>query len=68
MKVYDIKAMRSFPYEERDRNVFFKSKEFKARIIELSAGEEMPNCEMASFVVFYYMLPNNTYVQCMPKN
>ena len=53
MQVFDLKAMKAYPYEERDRNVFYKAKEFKARIIELQAGEEMPTCEMASYVIFY---------------
>ncbi len=53
MKVYDLKTMQSYPYEERGKNVFYKAKEFKARIIELSAGEEMPTCEMESHVIFY---------------
>jgi len=53
MKVYDLKTMQSYPYEERDKNVFYKAKEFKTRIVELPAGGEMPACEMESFVVFY---------------
>ena len=53
MQVFDLKAMKAYPYEERDKNVFYKAKEFKARIIELQAGEEMPTCEMASYVIFY---------------
>ena len=53
MQVFDLKAMKAYPYEERDRNVFYKAKEFKARIIELQAGEEMPTCEMDSYVIFY---------------
>jgi len=53
MQVFDVKEMVAYPYEERDKNVFYKAKEFKARIIELQAGEEMPTCEMASYVIFY---------------
>jgi len=53
MQVFDLKAMKAYPYEERDRNVFYKAKEFKARIIELPAEGEMPTCEMASYVIFY---------------
>jgi len=45
--------MKSYPYEERDKNVFYKTKEFKARIIELPPGGEMPTCEMLSYVIFY---------------
>jgi len=53
MQVFDLKAMKAYPYEERDKNVFYKAEEFKARIIELPAGGEMPTCEMASYVIFY---------------
>lgn len=45
--------MQSFPYEQRDKNVFYITKEFKTRIINLAAGEEIPQCEMASYVIFY---------------
>ena len=53
MQVFDVKAMVAYPYEERDRNVFYNAKEFKARIIELPPGGEMPTCTMASYVIFY---------------
>jgi len=53
MQVFDLKAMKAYPYEERDKNVFYKAEEFKARIIELPAGGEMPTCEMDSYVIFY---------------
>ncbi len=53
MQVFDCRTMTSYPYEERDKNVFYKAREFKARIIELSSGGRMPDCEMASYVVFF---------------
>ena len=53
LKIFDLKTIKSYPYEEREKNVFYKTKEFKARIIELSSGEKMPSCEMASYVIFY---------------
>jgi len=53
VQVFDLKAMASYPYEERERNIFYKAKEFKARIIELPVGGKMPTCEMASYVIFY---------------
>jgi len=52
MKIFDLFKMSSFPYEERNKNVFYHSKEFKTRIISLSAGEKIPECEMASYVIF----------------
>ena len=53
IEVFDLKTMVSHPYERRDKNVFYKAKEFKGRIIELPPGGEMPTCEMASYVIFY---------------
>ena len=53
MKICDLKAIQSHSYEERDKNVFYKAKEFKARIIELPSDGEMPTCEMESYVIFY---------------
>jgi len=37
MQVFDPKTMISYPYEERDKNVFYKAKEFKARIISMGS-------------------------------
>lgn len=53
MQVFNLKTMKSHPYEKRDKNVFYKDKQFKTRIIELPPDGEMPTCEMASYVVFY---------------
>ncbi len=52
MKIFNLDSIEVFPYKDRDKNVFFNSKEFKTRIISLSAGEHIPECEMASYVVF----------------
>jgi quercetin dioxygenase-like cupin family protein len=52
MQVFDLKEMKSFPYEERNKNVFYKTEEFRVRIIELPSGGKMPSCEMASYVIF----------------
>jgi len=53
MQLFNLKTMKPSPYEERDKNVFYKAKEFKTRIIELPPGGEMPTCEMLSYVIFY---------------
>ena len=53
MEIFNLKEMKSFPYSKRDKNVFYSTKEFKARIINLSAGEEIPSCKMPSYVIFY---------------
>jgi quercetin dioxygenase-like cupin family protein len=52
MEIFNLDSIESFPYKERDKNVFFKSKEFKTRIISLLPGEKIPECEMASYVIF----------------
>lgn len=53
MQVFDLSAMAAHPYSEREKNVFYQAPRFKARIIELPAGGAMPDCEMASHVLFY---------------
>ncbi|MBE3128500.1 MAG: hypothetical protein IMZ60_02350 [Actinobacteria bacterium] len=55
MQTFNLKTMKSYPYVERNKNVFYKAKEFKARIIELPPGGEMPTCEMLSYVIFYVL-------------
>lgn len=52
MPVYDLETMQAEGYEKRDRNVFFEHEKFKTRVIELGAGEGMPDCQMESFVIF----------------
>jgi quercetin dioxygenase-like cupin family protein len=52
MEIFDLYKMQSFPYGQRDKNVFYLTEEFKTRIINLAAGEEIPECEMASYVIF----------------
>jgi hypothetical protein len=53
MHVFDLAAMTGHSYAEREKTVLFSSDEFKARIIELPPGGEMPTCKMASYVVFF---------------
>jgi len=55
MKVFDLDKMTVFPYEQREKNVFYQTNEFKTRIIELPPGGQMPPCEMASYVIFYVL-------------
>lgn len=51
MNVFDLNEIAAFPYEQREKNVFYRAKEFKTRIIELPTSGEMPTCEVASHVV-----------------
>jgi len=55
MKVFDLNEMEAFPYEQKERNVFYQAQDFKTRIVELPLGGEMPTCEMASYVIFYVL-------------
>ena len=55
MIVFNLKERAAFPYEQREKNVFYQTDEFKARIIELPLGGQMPTCEMASHVIFYVL-------------
>ena len=55
MKVFDLSEIAALPYEQRDKNVFYQTKEFKTRIIELPPGGQMPTCEMASHVIFFVL-------------
>jgi quercetin dioxygenase-like cupin family protein len=52
MKKFDIGNMEAFGYDQRSRNVFHQTPEFKMRVIDLPPGGSIPLCEMASHVVF----------------
>lgn len=52
MQIFNLDSLDTFPYNERDKNVFFKIEEFKTRIIKLLPGENIPECEMSSYVIF----------------
>ncbi len=53
MEIFDLKEIRSYPYSQRDKNVFYAADGFKTRIIDLYAGEKIPDCQMESYVIFY---------------
>lgn len=55
MKVFDLAEMTAYPYEEREKNVFYKAREFKARIIQLPPGGHIPTCEMTEHFIFYVL-------------
>ena len=52
MQTFDLRKMKVFPYEERQKNIFYQSEEFKTIMVELPAGGEIPRCEMEPSVVF----------------
>ena len=53
MPIFDLNKIKAFPYKDRDKNVFFKSEDFKVRIISLDKNEEIPTCDMKDSVIFY---------------
>ncbi len=55
MQIFDLKTIKAFPYEEREKNVFYKTEKFKTRIIALPPGGKMPECEMSASVIFYVL-------------
>lgn len=55
MEFFDLNKMKVHPYEQRQKNVFYKTKEFKSRIIKLPVQGEIPKCEMDSYVMFYVL-------------
>jgi quercetin dioxygenase-like cupin family protein len=52
MKKFDFAGMETSGYDQREKNVFYQTREFKMRVIGLAPGESLPECEMASHVVF----------------
>jgi quercetin dioxygenase-like cupin family protein len=52
MKKFDIACMKANEYEQREKNAFCKTREFKMRIIDLAPGQGMPRSDMKSHVVF----------------
>jgi len=55
MQIFNPSTMKVCPYEEREKNVFYKTDKFKTRIIELPPGGGIPECEMSSHVIFYVL-------------
>jgi len=49
MEVFNLKDMEP----EEKAEVFYKTDEFNIRIIELSAGVQVPDCDMEAYVLFY---------------
>ena len=58
MQVFDLKEMKSFPYEERDKNVFYKEDGFKIRIIELPPGAK--NAKLRNGFIMSTRSPDKT--------
>jgi len=55
MKKFDIIGMEAHGHDQREKNVFHKSRGFKMRVIHLAPGESIPECRMATHVVLVCM-------------
>lgn len=53
--IFDFSKISGFPYEERHRNVLYKTGDFKIRIIDLAENGAIPECNMETHVVFVVM-------------
>lgn len=54
MQVFNLKTMKSYPYEEREIKMsFIKLKNLKQELSNFHPAERMPICEMVSYVIFY---------------
>jgi len=52
MLKFDIGQMDASGHEQREKNVFYETREFKMRVIDLAPGQGLPRCEMVSHVIF----------------
>jgi len=53
MQIVDLMHLDAQGYEQRLVNVFFQNDRFKARVIVLEAGTNIPECRMDCYVMFY---------------
>jgi quercetin dioxygenase-like cupin family protein len=53
MKIFDLMNLESESYEHREKNVFYQNDLFKTRVIDLKAGQKIPDCQMDCYVMFY---------------
>ncbi len=52
MMKFDVAGMEAHGYDQREKNVFYQTSEFKMRVIDLAPGQGIPRCDMMSYVVF----------------
>ena len=51
MKLFNLSEIKFHP--EKDKNVLAENNKFKIRNIELECGEQIPECNMENWVLFY---------------
>ena len=54
-EVFDFNELSGLSYEERHKNVLYKTDDFKIRVIDLPENGSMPECHMETHVVFVNM-------------
>ncbi|MFO7814348.1 MAG: hypothetical protein R6V14_01190 [Halanaerobiales bacterium] len=52
MVTYNLKELETTEFEDNPQKVFYEGNNFTTRIIKLSAGSEIPDCEMSASVIF----------------
>ncbi len=55
MELFDFNKIKGLPYEERHKNVLYKTGDFKIRVVDLPENGSMPECNMETHVVFVVM-------------
>ena len=53
--LFDFNKIIGFPYEERQKNVLYKTSDFKIRVVDIPENGTMPECDMETNVVFVVM-------------
>lgn len=56
MVTYNLKKLEPAEFENNPPKVFYEGNNFTTRIIKLSAGSEIPDCEMGTSVIFVVIL------------
>jgi len=58
IKIIDFNKITGLPYEKRNENVLYQTGDFKIRVIDLPVNGTIPECDMATHVVFYVIEGN----------
>lgn len=52
MVTYNLKELEPAEFEDSPQKIFYEGDNFTTRIIKLSVGSEIPDCEMSASVIF----------------
>jgi mannose-6-phosphate isomerase-like protein (cupin superfamily) len=55
MEVFDLRGFDSSNSGSPEKELFFESDEFSARVVSLPPGAQIPPCEMLAHVLFFVM-------------